>query len=676
MAISWQRRTGGRWQRFLALLVILLAMGLRFYRLGAQSFWNDEGNTARLVERSISLIIEGAAGDIHPPGYYLLLHGWRALAGYSEYALRSYSAFCGVLTVAIAVALGRGMGGWRAGLVAGIFAAIHPLSVTYGQEARMYAQLSLATALTLLAAVSLVRAQDHPRVWRTALALAATIALGLYTQYTYVLALVGLNLAFGAIWLAQRIRWGAGSPPSTLTRGMRGLVPWFLAHALGGALFLPWAPVALGAVGWQPPDLNHGDAVRALATTLVAGVWPPVLENARSQPMLVAGALLLLAGLFALATSRHGRRRFGGWAAVAVAVVPACLIAVAGIYRPAYLKFLMMSIAPLSVAWALPFSESLTPLDTRQRSDPRLRLPHWRPPHWRPLLPVVALLPALAIAYGQVRLLDRVYHDPALARDDYRGIVAEIRGRARPGDAILLNAPNQWEVFTYYYGSQPGDILPVHPAPYRPTQAEAKAWVNEVLARHEGGRIFALYWGDVESDPKRHIEAALATQAYKAGERWVTTVRLAQYGVAPAGELPRVPVAARLGESIVLESYAVPQETYRPGDIVPLELLWRAERAIEERLKVFVHLVDADGDLRAQVDMEPQAGFAPTATWQPGDRIVDRYGLALPQDLASGTYGVLIGMYRPSGERLPITVEGARLGDALPLLELTVQADA
>ena len=84
----------------LLVLVLLLAAALRFYRLDAQSFWHDEGNTARLVERSLHLIVEGAAGDIHPPGYYLLLRSWWLLAGSSEFALRSFSALCGVLTVA------------------------------------------------------------------------------------------------------------------------------------------------------------------------------------------------------------------------------------------------------------------------------------------------------------------------------------------------------------------------------------------------------------------------------------------------------------------------------------------------------------------------------------------------------------------------------------------------
>ncbi|MEJ2749013.1 MAG: hypothetical protein P8183_14080, partial [Anaerolineae bacterium] len=88
------------------LAILLLATGLRFYRLDAQSFWNDEGNSARLSERSIPKLIEGTASDIHPPLYYLILRGWRELVGDSEFGLRSFSAFAGVLTVAVTIALG------------------------------------------------------------------------------------------------------------------------------------------------------------------------------------------------------------------------------------------------------------------------------------------------------------------------------------------------------------------------------------------------------------------------------------------------------------------------------------------------------------------------------------------------------------------------------------------
>ncbi len=97
-----------RWvQGGLLLAVLLLAFGLRFHKLEAQSFWNDEGNSARLSERAIPLIIEGTASDIHPPFYYLILRGWRELVGETEFGLRSFSAFVGVGTVAVTLALGK-----------------------------------------------------------------------------------------------------------------------------------------------------------------------------------------------------------------------------------------------------------------------------------------------------------------------------------------------------------------------------------------------------------------------------------------------------------------------------------------------------------------------------------------------------------------------------------------
>ena len=54
-----------------------------------------------------------------------------------------------------------------------------------------------------------------------------------------------------------------------------------------------------------------------------------------------------------------------------------------------------------------------------------------------------ALLALVPAALG----LSAQYFDPALARDDYRGLVAAIERDARPTDAVLLSAPNQIEIF-------------------------------------------------------------------------------------------------------------------------------------------------------------------------------------------------------------------------------------
>ena len=132
----------------LILVILLLALSLRAYRLDAQSFWNDEGNAARLAERTVPLILAGAGGDIHPPGYYLLLHYWQAAVGLSEFALRYLSVITGVLTVALTYALGKRLFGPPVGLLAALLGAVSPLAVYYSQEARMYALLAALSAAT------------------------------------------------------------------------------------------------------------------------------------------------------------------------------------------------------------------------------------------------------------------------------------------------------------------------------------------------------------------------------------------------------------------------------------------------------------------------------------------------------------------------------------------------
>ena len=117
--------------RLLPLVIILLAAVLRFHLINHQSLWNDEGNTLRLVQRSIPELLQNTARDIHPPGYYLLLKVWWLLTGETEFALRALSAFAGVLTVACVYALGRALFAPGVGLVASLLVAINAFNIYY-----------------------------------------------------------------------------------------------------------------------------------------------------------------------------------------------------------------------------------------------------------------------------------------------------------------------------------------------------------------------------------------------------------------------------------------------------------------------------------------------------------------------------------------------------------------
>ncbi len=611
------------------LLALLLGAGLRFHNLEVQSFWNDEGNTARLVERSLRLIIEGAAGDIHPPGYYVLLAGWRTLTGDSEFALRSFSALCGVLTVAAAAAFGRRVGGHAVAVAAAFFAAAHPLAVYYGQEARMYALLALAGALTLLSATVFFPRNARSVGAKTALALTGCIILGLYTQYIYGLFLLGVELAFAIAWFAER------------PRNWHKMAWWAAAHLLSALAFLPWLRPALKLTSWSPPDLDSGSALLEMVHTLLVGITLPVDGG---KLALVSAGLLGMLLVF-----RRPPARFATFAGLLTALLPMALIAALGVYRPAYLKFLTLSVAPLAVILALPF----------RNLQPGERLPRSVIRHSQ----LVALVFWLVFAFVWVLSLRNLYTNPVYARADYRGIAAYIEAEGGAEATVLLSAPNQWEVFTYYFRGPH-----VVPAPYHPTEEATEAWMDGVLAQTPP-RLYVLYWGDAESDPQQRIEKQLAQRAFKARETWIGDVRLAEYGLGPLEMAPATRLDAYVGEWALLTGVALPEVIAYPGGIVPVTLFWQALSTPPEPVKVFVHLMSAEGKLVAQNDAEPGQGFRPTTAWITDEKIADRYGLWLSPALPPGTYTLQAGMYRFSGERLPV----ASGGDVVVLGSLTVQ---
>src|SRR6266545_2368737 len=141
-----------RWLPPLALCV--LAAGVRFFRIDAQSLWYDEGISAFQLTRSFAEILRAAALDTHPPLYYWTLKAWSEVFGASELGLRSLSAVSGVAAVGLTWLIGRKLFGRLPATLAAVLLAVAPLGVYYSQEVRMYTQV---TALAMLAAYAYVR---------------------------------------------------------------------------------------------------------------------------------------------------------------------------------------------------------------------------------------------------------------------------------------------------------------------------------------------------------------------------------------------------------------------------------------------------------------------------------------------------------------------------------------
>ncbi|MEM9776381.1 MAG: hypothetical protein AAF902_17525, partial [Chloroflexota bacterium] len=83
------------------------------------------------------------------------------------------------------------------------------------------------------------------------------------------------------------------------------------------------------------------------------------------------------------------------------------------------------------------------------------------------------------------------------------------------------------------------------------------------------------------------------------------------------------------------------------------ELVWQTAEFVPESYRVFIHLLDADGNIVAQADGVPAAWSRPTTGWRPGEFVVDAHTIDLPDgvDIVS----TRIGLYAAdSGVRLQL----------------------
>jgi hypothetical protein len=342
--------------------ITLLGALLRFYRLGHQGFWFDEGNTALLVHLSpgkmLGLIPQS---ESTPPLYYCVGWVWARIFGYGEVGLRSLSALAGVLAVPVAYGTAARLVSVRAGVIAAALVAFNPLLIWYSQEARSYELLVLFSGLSLLGFAHLLR-RPSPRA---AAGWVIASALALATHYYAVLivvpeavwllvvhwrrrpvqvalALVGLcGLALIPLAISQqhtgRTNWIAHAP---LARRLGQIVPQFVAgfgspaHAVLEPVATALAAFGLVLLVTRSERLERRGALLALGLAVAGLVLNLLLVAGGVDDLLTRNVLAIwmpaavaVAGGFAAPRAR----RLGALAAVALCVIG--IVAAVGVAR-------------------------------------------------------------------------------------------------------------------------------------------------------------------------------------------------------------------------------------------------------------------------------------------------------------------------------------------------------
>ncbi len=623
-------------RRLIPVAILLLAAFWRFHHLETQSLWHDEGNSLRLAERSLSDLVEATSRDIHPPGYYIALKSWMGLMGTTEFGLRSLSAFWSIVAVAATYALGRRLFGDFAATLAALLVAANPFAIYYAQETRMYAQLGALSILSLWLLLRLLDTSHARRRLYWAGGLATVNILGLYTQYTYPLTMIVQGTYFVWWWLHHR---------------QHGLV-YVGLNLVTITAFLPWLPTAYDQVTTWPSTGNTtvlADRLERIATILVYGHTTTEIDLLRillPSVLIIAAFSSLVSGgrdisrPYTESIRQRGRgglqrprflttqRNFDRWN-IALALL-LCLLSIgtllgSGAYREANLKFLL----PAQSAMAL-----IIGLGGAQISRLRSGI----------------ILQGTAIALGAVvfiltmRGIDLLDSDPTYARSDYKGIVQTINANPRADDAIILNAPNQQEVFSYYYDG-PTDVYTL-PEGLGGDDPATQISTERIINQH--GRIFLVLWGQQERDPNGIVEATLAQNAYSVDRDWYNDVELVQYVVLePPPPEPELVLNVSFGEDIILRGYTLSGDTFMAGqgDVVGMTLYWETGAVLARRYKVSVQVLYDYGGLASQHDSEPANGQQPTTLWEAGEVIVDNHGLILNDNLPPGTYQLIVVMY-------------------------------
>lgn len=260
--------------------IVGLAALVRLPTLGQQSFWLDEAATLNVLHHSFGSVFSAIVDhESTPPLYYLLAWVWSHALGYSEVAVRLLPALFGIATVAVVRSAAARVAGTRAGVIAGVLAAVNPLLVWYSQEARAYSLLALFGALSFHFAIRAVdgSADDRRELWRWGI----VAALALCTHYFAV-----LFVAPEAAWLLWR-------------RGARARLPIAAVIACGLAL----APLALAQRKTGRTDWISGSP---LHTRLV--LIPKQFVTGLSAPAQTLLAAVALAGALAIAATAVVRR--------------------------------------------------------------------------------------------------------------------------------------------------------------------------------------------------------------------------------------------------------------------------------------------------------------------------------------------------------------------------------
>jgi len=603
--------------RISLLIIILLAYGLRLYRLDAQSLWYDEGVTATIAQLDLIELTHWTANDIQPPLYYYLVALWGRLAGWSEWSLRFVSAFFGTLIIPLMAVVAKNLSKGVekpsflkklafsnlrsstliSALLSTLFVALHPLLLYYSQEARMY---TLLTALTVLAAYGLLRSKE-----RFFLVLYTVAAVGaIYTHYFAFFLLLALAVAYlMEKWLEAREKTQNGTGLDADERVLEkpsffkklGFSSTYLsANLIIFVCYLPWFIWQL----WR----RRREQRRLLIYTIPWLIIP-------------VGSILLLATFVPKFNARYA----------------------------------MLALPSLILLWGAGLSTSHQPPATSHQLPTTSNM-------------FLSLLMLGGFVYADLNW----FYDPAFTKDQWRELSSYVREQQAKNqnddEIVVLVSGHVWPVWDYYAPDMPAlhlpdiDILDVDAV----VDLEESAQALRATLMDKAG-VWLVGWQDEIVDPMNSVVTQLELSGWEKSVRpkfWGPTlhhfiwldVDALQTASVSQGETE---MSADFGHQITLYNHAITNT----GDLIFFWQVSEDANLEESDFQIIVRSFTQGGRLPlGETAQQRLAGYTyPSYRWQPGEIVMSR--ISAEEWSGGGTlpdkYQIRVGVYQ---DQQPLTL--------------------
>jgi mannosyltransferase len=636
---------------WLYVATLLIVAGWLAIRWPHGSLWYDEALTTWVADGPWERLIRWCTQiDIQVPLHYVVLRGWMALLGSSEFALHLLSAFCGLLAVAGLMALvWRLMRSTTVAIVAGLLLGLSPGFVWVAYEVRAYA---LALALYAWASVLLYDLlKPNPPRRRVVVAYCLLMLAALYTHYTAIGGLAAHIAIVGWVLLTRRSL-------DILRRAVA-------AGLMVGVGFTPWLPVLLSRgnadrsfyAGTILPDQTLG--VISSFKWLARDDFRWLMPDKAVSPLVpfVAGGLILLAvGTVVWLITQRQKAILPLIYGLSMAIIPAAMIAIVVYFKPklagryAWPSWIGLDLllAPGIVALARLTSPPV-PLSARSEGDyaPKDSLR-------RLVFPVLVTVVLLALPW----LSGQTGHPPD---SDFRGAFAYVREHWQPGDLVILRDGTLFPAAEYYHSPQPYIGLPEANLTDATHVLHAAEAVPILSAQADSIRgVWVVSWQDDVMDPEAVIPGLLESIGVRHDSSFgdVSLDYFALNHPLSSLEMPRIGVdpLVAMPEGLTLESAGVVTSgPLRPGDSVIGHTWWQRRGPVSSNARVSIRLYGSDGRVYGQIDQPPAGWVYFPDRWPDRTLILGRYVMQIPPDAAAPLTMKLV-VYSAANDVTPVEV--------------------